>query len=105
MLVIGYVWFGIWSIVAGLANYSNHVLFIFARVIGGTGPAISMPNALALLGALYQRGKRKNMAFSLFAACAPSGAILGAVFASLFALAWWPCTYIRLRYLMSKSGQ
>ena len=102
MLVIGYVWFGIWSIVAGLAWYSNHVLFIFARAIGGIGPAISMPNALALLGVLYQPGKRKKMAL-LFAACAPSGAILGAVFASLFALAWWPCRYIRLRYFMRKS--
>ena len=91
MLVIGYVWFAVWSIVSGLAWYSNHVLFVFSRVFAGLGPAMCLPNALALLGALYKPGKRKNMAFAIFGGCAPGGAILGALFSSLFALAWWPC--------------
>jgi MFS family permease len=91
MLVLGYVWFALWSMVAGLAWYSNHVLFIFARVLAGIGPAICMPNGLALLGGLYENGPRKNMAFAVFGACAPGGAILGSAFAALFALAWWPC--------------
>ncbi|EGP85520.1 unnamed protein product [Zymoseptoria tritici ST99CH_1A5] len=93
MLVFGYVWFGIWSLVAGLAWYSNHVLFIFARVLAGIGPAICMPNGLALLGGLYSNGPRKNMAFAVFGACAPGGAILGSAFAALFALAWWPWAF------------
>ncbi|KAK4621816.1 hypothetical protein CLAFUW4_06740 [Fulvia fulva] len=93
MLVIGYVWFAIWSLIAGLAAYSNHVLFVFARVLQGIGPAICLPNGLALLGGLYSTGKRKNMAFAVFGACAPGGSIVGSAFAGLFALAWWPWTF------------
>lgn len=94
MLVIGYVWFAIWSIVAGLSWYSNHVLFVFARVLSGIGPAICMPNGLALLGGLYGPSQRKNMAFALFGACAPGGALIGYAFAAMFAeLAWWPWTF------------
>jgi len=48
MLLIGFSWFSLWSIIAGLAVYSNHVLFIFARVFQGIGPAIVLPNGLAV---------------------------------------------------------
>ncbi|KAK0785748.1 multidrug-resistance type transporter aminotriazole resistance [Friedmanniomyces endolithicus] len=93
MLVIGYSWFAFWSMVAGLAVYSNYVLFVFARVLQGIGPSICLPNGLALLGALYDAGNRKNMAFAMFGACAPSGSVLGAASAGVYALAWWPWTY------------
>ncbi|KAK3673073.1 multidrug-resistance type transporter aminotriazole resistance [Recurvomyces mirabilis] len=93
MLVIGYSWFALWSMVAGLAIYSNYVLFVFARVLQGIGPSICLPNGLALLGALYEPGPRKNMAFAMFGACAPAGSIVGAVFGGLFALVWWPWTF------------
>ena len=111
MLVIGYSWFALWTMVSllkpslkppkpmtrdyvvrngviqlgrferltsenqiqvcGLSVFSNHVLFIFARVLQGIGPAIILPNGLALIGAFYPPGPRKNMAFALFGACAP----------------------------------
>ncbi len=72
MLLIGYGWFSVWSMIAGLAIYSNHVLFVFARVLQGIGPAILLPNGVALLGASYANGSpRKNMVFALFGACAP----------------------------------
>lgn len=61
MFTIGFAWFSVWSIVAGLAVYSNHVLFIFARVLQGIGPAITLPNGLALLGSSYNPGPRKDM--------------------------------------------
>lgn len=32
MLIIGFAWFSLWSLVAGLSVHSNHVLFNFARV-------------------------------------------------------------------------
>lgn len=95
MLVFGYVWFAIWSVISGLAWYSNHVLFIFSRVLAGIGPAICMPNGLAMLGALYQPGKRKNMAFAVFGGCAPAGGIGGFLIAGLFNLVWWPCELSR----------
>ena len=75
MLVLGFVWFAIWNVVAGCSIYvdgdGGQVLFVFARVLGGIGPAILLPNALGLLGATYNEGRKKDMVFSLFGACAP----------------------------------
>ena len=93
MLMIGFAWFSLWSMIAGLAVYSNHVLFNFARVFQGIGPAIILPNGLAILGATYAPGRRKAMVFSIFAATAPGGAVLGSAFAGLFSLTWWPWTF------------
>lgn len=76
MLIIGFSWFSLWSMVAGLAVYSNHVLFVFARVFQGIGPAMCLPNGLAILGATYAPGPRKDMVFALFGACAPGGSIV-----------------------------
>lgn len=93
MLIIGFSWFSVWSMIAGLAVFSNHVLFNFARVFQGIGPAICLPNGLAILGASYAPGPRKAMVFAIFGATAPGGAVVGAVFAGLFKLAWWPWTF------------
>ncbi|KAF2208628.1 hypothetical protein CERZMDRAFT_114572 [Cercospora zeae-maydis SCOH1-5] len=89
-LIAGY---SLTSFAAGFAVYSNHVLFIFARVFQEIGPAICLPNGLALLGGLYGLRKRKKMAFAVFGECAPGDSIAGAVSASLFAFAWWPWTF------------
>lgn len=89
MLLLGYCWFSFWSMVAGLSVYSNHVLFVFARVLQGIGPAFCLTNGLALLGAAYAPGPRKDMVFALFGATAPGGSMVGAAFAGLFSLAWW----------------
>jgi MFS family permease len=76
MVIIGYAWFGIWNVVAGCSVYApgngGQVLFIVARVLSGIGPAILLPNALGLLGATYEEGRKKDMVFSFFGACAPS---------------------------------
>lgn len=93
LFLIGLGWYSLWSLVCGLSVYSSHVLFVFGRVLQGIGPALILPNGLALLGATYAPGKRKAMAFSAFAASAPSGFVLGATFSGLFALAWWPWTF------------
>ncbi|KAK7427995.1 multidrug-resistance type transporter aminotriazole resistance [Neonectria magnoliae] len=96
LFLIGFVWFAIWSMVAGLATYADHVLFIFARVLQGIGPAIIMPNAIAILGASYRPGARKTVAFALFGACAPGGNVFAAVFAGLFVKdheEWWPWAF------------
>ena len=94
MLIIGFSWFSLWSMISGLAVYSNHVLFNFARALQGIGPAICLPNGLALLGSVYAPGPRKAMVFALFGATAPGGAVIGSLFAGLFAeLAWWPWAF------------
>lgn len=94
MLLIGYAWFAVWSMVAGLAVYSNKVLFIFARVLSGIGPSLLLPNALAILGITYKSGPKKNLTFALFGAVAPGGSILGGATGGLFAqLTWWPWAF------------
>lgn len=91
--LIGMSWFSLWSLVCGLAVYSNHVLFVFGRVLQGIGPALVLPNGLAILGATYAPGRKKSLAFAAFAATAPAGSVIGAAFSGLFALAWWPWTF------------
>ncbi|KAH8653491.1 major facilitator superfamily domain-containing protein [Xylariales sp. PMI_506] len=93
MFLIGMAWFSLWSMVCGLAVYSSHVLFNFGRVLQGIGPALCLPNGIAILGATYAPGRRKSLVFAAFAATAPSGAVFGALFSSLFTLAWWPWTF------------
>lgn len=93
MLLFGFLWMAFWSLILGCSAYSNHVLFTFARVFQGIGPAIMLPNGLAILGATYSPGRRKAMVFAVFGACAPTGSILGSAFAGLFVRIWWPWTY------------
>ncbi|OAA56772.1 MFS transporter [Cordyceps fumosorosea ARSEF 2679] len=90
MLLAGFAWFSLWSLVSGLSVYSDFTLAVFARVLQGVGPALCLPNALAILGSAYPPGHRKAMVFACFGAVAPIGGVCGGVFASLFALAWWP---------------
>lgn len=90
IFIIGFAWFSLWSMVAGLSVYSTYTLAVFARVLQGIGPALCLPNALAIFGSAYPNGNRKTMVFACFGAVAPIGGMTGGVFASLFALAWWP---------------
>lgn len=95
MLIIGFSWFGFWSMIAGLSVYSHSAIFFdVCRALQGIGPAMMLPNSLAILGRTYPPGRRKEMAFSLFGAAAPGGAVVGGIFASLIAQrAWWPWAY------------
>lgn len=94
LFLLGFVWLGVWSLIAGVSVYSNHILFIIARVFQGIGSAMLLPNGLAILGATYSPGKKKAMIFALFGAVAPNSALLGAVFGAIFSqLAWWPWTF------------
>lgn len=104
MVVIGYAWYALWSLICGLSIYdgeNGYIMFVFARVLAGIGPAITMPNGLAIFGAAYPDGMRKAMAFSLFGACAPSGSIVGGTFAALFDLAWWPWTFFSFAIVLA----
>ncbi|KAL9087042.1 MAG: hypothetical protein Q9165_006870 [Trypethelium subeluteriae] len=96
LLLAGFAWFALWSLVAGLAVYSNHVLFTFARALQGIGPAIVLPNALAILGATYAPGPRKDMVFAVFGATAPGGSVVGGAMAAVLALGWWPWAFFAL---------
>jgi MFS family permease len=90
----GYVWFALWSCLAGVAVYSGPSFFIFCRTMQGIGPAFLLPNAIAIVSRCYEPGLRQNMIFCLFGATAPGGFLLGAVFSSLLSQRlWWPWSY------------
>lgn len=95
LLLIGFSWFGFWSLIAGLSVYSHAPIFFdICRALQGIGPAILLPNSLAILGRTYPPGTRKEMAFSLFGATAPGGATLGGAFSALIAeRSFWPWAY------------
>lgn len=94
LVVIGYAWFGIWSVISGCSAYSGQIMFDICRALQGIGPAIILPNSIAILSNMYPPGFKKNMVFSLFGATAPNGFLLGACFSSLLAkFAWWPWAY------------
>lgn len=102
MFLVGWTWFGLWSLFAGVAVYSGQIFFDICRALQGIGPAILLPNALAILGRTYAPGSRKDMIFSIFGATAPGGFLLGAVFSSIIGqLAWWPWAYFVLCFYCS----
>ncbi|KAL3480850.1 major facilitator superfamily domain-containing protein [Aspergillus californicus] len=94
MFTIGFAWFGLWSLLAGFSVWSDQILFDCCRALQGIGPAMLLPNSLAILGRAYPPGLRKELIFSFFGATAPSGFIVGGVFSSIFAqMVWWPWGY------------
>ncbi|OJJ50122.1 hypothetical protein ASPZODRAFT_149525 [Penicilliopsis zonata CBS 506.65] len=95
LFIVGFVWFGVWSLIAGFSAWSgSQIFFDVCRALQGIGPAMVLPNAIAILGRTYPPGPRKEMVFSLFGATAPNGFIIGGAFASLFAeRVWWPWGY------------
>lgn len=95
-MLIGFSWFGLWSLIAGLSVYSGYTLFVFSRVFQGIGSAICIPNALAVLGAAYPQGPRKAMVFALFGASAPVGALSGGLAGTALNLLWWPWAFYAL---------
>ncbi|KAI9042459.1 MFS transporter [Aspergillus affinis] len=94
MFVIGFAWFGLWSLLGGFSVWSNQLFFDCCRAFQGIGPALLLPNAIAIFGRTYPPGLRKEMVFCLFGATAPSGFLVGGIFCSIFAqLVWWPWGY------------
>lgn len=95
LFVAGWIWFTLWSLIAGFSAFSHSLIFFaFCRAMQGIGPAILLPNGIAILARTYPPGPRKDMVLSLFGACAPGGFILGAVFSGIFAqFVWWPWAY------------
>ena len=94
LFVVGFLWYSLWSLLAGFSVYSNQIFFDCCRALQGIGPAFLLPNSIAILGRTYTPGKRKQMVFSIFGATAPGGFVLGSVFSSIFSqLAWWPWAY------------
>ncbi|KAG7662001.1 uncharacterized protein J8A68_004501 [[Candida] subhashii] len=95
MYIIGYIWFGIASLLCGFAGLTKEPIFFDTmRALQGIGPAIMMPNTQALIGSFYPEGMRKNICMAMFGAVAPSGFLVGALFSGLLTVrVWWAWTF------------
>lgn len=94
LVVIGWLWFSLWSLICGFSAYSGQILYDICRAFQGIGPAILLPNAIAILSNMFPPGPKKNLTFSVFGATAPNGFVVGAVFSSIFSeFVWWPWGY------------
>ena len=104
MLLVGLGWFSLWSLGTGLSAYSNSICFTVCRVFQGIGPAICLPNALAILASRYPHGRKKDFVFSIFGASAPCGSVVGAAFGSLSALRWWPWAFFSFAAVLAATA-
>lgn len=88
IVVIGYAWTCVWALAAGFSSYATHtpVVFDVCRGFQGIGYSLLLPNAVALMARCTHDGHWKRAVyFTLFAATAPNGFLLGALFSSLIA--------------------
>ncbi|PSN65998.1 MFS general substrate transporter [Corynespora cassiicola Philippines] len=92
--MIGWIWFSVWSLISGFCYTSGIILFSICRAFQGIGPALLVPNAVALIGTTLPVGQKRMIGFACFGACGPLGAAIGAFFAALLAdLVWWPWSF------------
>lgn len=103
IFVLGYFWFAIWSLLAGLSVYIKvnggacTIFFCFCRGMQGIGPALLIPNGQALLQRAYPPSPRKTIVMGLFDAATPLGFVLGSVMTSLFGhFSCWPWAFYSL---------
>lgn len=95
LFLCGYACFSLCSLAAGFSVWSHSaILFAVLRALQGIGPALLLPNGLAILARCYPPGLQRDVILSIFGAAAPAGLVLGAVFTGLFTeLIWWPWAY------------
>jgi len=107
--LIGWLWFAASSCITGFAYRCDDIVFSTLRALQGigelvrnsiqhdltiSGPALLIPNAVALIGRTLPAGQMRMLGFACFGACGPLGAALGAVFSALIAERWWwPCNF------------
>ncbi|KAH7139054.1 major facilitator superfamily-domain-containing protein [Dendryphion nanum] len=92
--LIGWLWFAVWSLISGFSYTCGSIFFSICRAFQGIGPALVVPNAVALIGRTLPVGQKRNIGFACFGAAGPTGAAVGAAFAALLAdLFWWPWSF------------
>ncbi|KAJ4990089.1 Drug resistance protein [Stagonosporopsis vannaccii] len=100
MYLIGWLWFAVCSCITGFAYRWDDIVFSTLRALQGIGPALLIPNAVALIGRTLPAGQMRMLGFACFGACGPLGAALGAVFSALIAERWWwPCNFWVLSFI------
>lgn len=83
VFMFGWLWFSLCSIICGFSKTTIQLSAF--RALQGIGPALLVPNAMALVGRTFPMGMKRNLVFSLFGACGPLGWVTGALFSSICA--------------------
>lgn len=100
IVVLGYLILTLFSLLAGLSHYTgSYIFFDVCRAMQGIGCAVLLPNSLAILGRVFAPGTyAKHLSFSFFAATAPNGFLVGALFSTLMSMnrrmGWWWGFYV-----------
>ncbi|KAF4345759.1 aminotriazole resistance [Fusarium beomiforme] len=109
--IAGYIWFALWSLVAGLSVYvktsdsGGAAFFCFCRAMQGIGPGLIIPNGHGIMVKAYPPGPRKMLAMGLFDASVPFGFVIGSVMTGLFAnYASWPWGFYCLAAVCTALG-
>lgn len=71
LFLIGWVWFAVSSVLCGFSDYGGFEMLTGCRALQGIGPALVVPNGLALLGRNFPIGVKRNLAISLFGGMGP----------------------------------
>lgn len=94
IFIIGWLWFAVWSMISGFSYLGGPIMLSACRGMQGIGPALLVPNGIALIGRTFPIGMKRAKAIAAFGGCGPVGMAIGVVFSSLFAeLLWWPWSF------------
>lgn len=84
--LLGMAWISVFSLLCGVTGFTTSAVFLdVMRAMQGLGFALSMPNALALIGHYYPNGFKKSCCMCLYGSVAPGGFVFGALFSGLCA--------------------
>ena len=88
IVILGFSLLSVWSLIAGLSHYTgSYIFFDVCRAMQGIGCAVLLPNSLAILARVFRPGTyAKHLSFSFFAATAPNGFLVGALFTTLMSM-------------------
>ncbi len=85
IFLLGWLWFALFSLICGFSYISGPIMLSIARGFQGIGPALLVPNAMALIGRTFPMGVKRNIVISIYGACGPIGWTIGAVMSALLA--------------------
>lgn len=91
LFMIGWVWFSLTSMITGFSYVGGPIMLATCRGLQGIGPALLVPNGIALIGRTFPIGMKRSISIAIFGGCGPVGITIGVVFSAILAqLVWWP---------------
>jgi MFS family permease len=94
IFMFGWLWFAVWSVFCGFSDYRGYTMLVGGRAMQGIGPALIVPNGIALIGRTFPMGLKRNFSISCFGGMGPIGMVTGSAFSSLCAQeGWWQWSF------------